>query len=144
VTAENKKKTLDTPQKGKRTKKPNAAASKTQTASKRSTAKTGEQARKQTQKTNKSTPKKQTRKKKAPTLPVKITCLGGLNEIGKNITLVEYEEDAFLIDCGMAFPESDMLGVDIVLPDFSHILKFLDIFFLINCNNRLPTPTFSL
>ncbi len=61
-----------------------------------------------------------------PAIPVKITCLGGLNEIGKNITLVEYENDAFLIDCGMAFPDSDMLGVDIVLPDFSHILKIKD------------------
>ncbi len=58
-----------------------------------------------------------------PSSPVKVICLGGLNEIGKNITVIEYENDAFLIDCGMAFPESDMLGVDIVLPDFSYILK---------------------
>ncbi len=66
------------------------------------------------------------KRKTAPEIPVKITCLGGLNEIGKNITLIEYENDAFLIDCGMAFPDSDMLGVDIVLPDFSHILKMKD------------------
>jgi len=72
-------------------------------------------------------PKRNYRKKaKAPALPVKITCLGGLNEIGKNITLIEYEQDAFLIDCGMAFPDSDMLGVDIVLPDFSYVLKIKD------------------
>lgn len=58
--------------------------------------------------------------------PVKITCLGGLNEIGKNITMIEYGNDAFLIDCGMAFPDSEMLGVDIVLPDFSHVLKNKD------------------
>ncbi len=71
--------------------------------------------------------RKQTRKKKTePAKPVKITCLGGLNEIGKNITLIEYENDAFLIDCGMAFPDSDMLGVDIVLPDFTHVLKNRD------------------
>ena len=63
---------------------------------------------------------------KKPAFPVKITCLGGLNEIGKNMTLIEYNEDAFLIDCGMAFPDSDMLGVDIVLPDFSHVLKMKD------------------
>ncbi len=70
------------------------------------------------------TPKRSGRKKTTtPSLPVKITCLGGLNEIGKNITLIEYGNDAFLIDCGMAFPDSDMLGVDIVLPDFSHVLK---------------------
>ncbi len=73
------------------------------------------------------TGKRNNRKKNtAPALPVKITCLGGLNEIGKNITLIEYGNDAFLIDCGMAFPDSDMLGVDIVLPDFSHILKNRD------------------
>ena len=60
------------------------------------------------------------------TPPVRLTFLGGLNEIGKNITLVEYETDALLIDCGMAFPDSDMLGVDIVLPDFTHVLKNQD------------------
>jgi len=77
--------------------------------------------------TAKKAPKRNYRKKTtAPAHPVKITCLGGLNEIGKNITLIEYENDAFLIDCGMAFPESDMLGVDIVLPDFTHILKNKD------------------
>ncbi len=58
--------------------------------------------------------------------PLLITPLGGLNEIGKNITLVEYDSDAFLIDCGMAFPDEDMLGVDIVLPDFTHILEIKD------------------
>ncbi len=73
------------------------------------------------------TSKRSGRKKTTtPSLPVKITCLGGLNEIGKNITLIEYGNDAFLIDCGMAFPDSDMLGVDIVLPDFSHVLKNRD------------------
>ncbi len=65
-------------------------------------------------------------KKKAPVLPVRITMLGGLNEIGKNITLFEYGNDAFLIDCGMAFPDEDLLGVDIVLPDFSHVEKNAD------------------
>ncbi len=77
---------------------------------------------------NKPSTKRNYSKKKPekPAIPVKITCLGGLNEIGKNITLIEYANDAFLIDCGMAFPESDMLGVDIVLPDFSHIAKIKD------------------
>ncbi len=65
-------------------------------------------------------------KKEPAGLPVKITPLGGLNEIGKNITLVEYGEDAFLIDCGMAFPDDDMLGVDIVLPDFTYVEKNKD------------------
>ncbi len=66
-----------------------------------------------------------TRKKKPeiPAVPVKLTMLGGLNEIGKNLTLFEYGNDAFIIDCGMAFPDEDLLGVDIVLPDFSHLEK---------------------
>ncbi len=61
-----------------------------------------------------------------PALPVHITMLGGLNEIGKNMTLFEYGNDAFLIDCGMAFPDEDLLGVDIVLPDFTHVEKCRD------------------
>ena len=55
--------------------------------------------------------------------PLKIISLGGLNEIGKNITAYEYENDIFLVDCGMAFPDDDMLGVDIVLPDFTYLEK---------------------
>ncbi len=61
-----------------------------------------------------------------PTHPVHITMLGGLNEIGKNMTLFEYGNDSFLIDCGMAFPDEDLLGVDIVLPDFTHVEKCRD------------------
>ena len=52
---------------------------------------------------------------------VKVTFLGGLNEIGKNITLFERDGDMFLLDCGMAFPDGDMLGVDLVIPDFTYI-----------------------
>lgn len=52
---------------------------------------------------------------------VKIAFLGGLNEIGKNITLIECENDIVIIDCGMAFPDGDMLGVDLVIPDFTYI-----------------------
>lgn len=52
---------------------------------------------------------------------VKIAFLGGLNEIGKNITLIECENDIIIVDCGMAFPDGDMLGVDLVIPDFSYI-----------------------
>lgn len=53
--------------------------------------------------------------------PLRITPLGGLNEIGKNMTCIEYGNDMFIIDCGLAFPEPDMLGVDIVLPDYSYV-----------------------
>ncbi|MBE6798436.1 MAG: ribonuclease J [Ruminococcaceae bacterium] len=58
--------------------------------------------------------------------PVKLTPLGGLGEIGKNITLYEYENDMFLVDCGMSFPDEEMPGIDIVIPDFSHIVKNVD------------------
>ena len=55
--------------------------------------------------------------------PVKIIPLGGLLEIGKNITVFEYENDIVIVDCGLAFPEDDMLGVDLVIPDISYLEK---------------------
>ncbi len=61
--------------------------------------------------------------KRLNTKPVKIGFLGGLNEIGKNITVYEYEDDILLVDCGLAFPDPDMLGVDLVIPDFSYLEK---------------------
>ena len=54
---------------------------------------------------------------------VKIIPLGGLDEIGKNMTLIEYENDIVIIDCGLAFPDNEMLGVDIVIPDFSYVVE---------------------
>ncbi len=57
---------------------------------------------------------------------VKVTFLGGLNEIGKNITLFECDGDMFLLDCGMAFPDGDMLGVDLVIPDFTYVERNKD------------------
>ncbi len=57
---------------------------------------------------------------------MKITFLGGLNEIGKNITLFECNDDMFLLDCGMAFPDGDMLGVDLVIPDFTYLERNKD------------------
>ena len=58
--------------------------------------------------------------------PVRISFLGGLNEIGKNMTLYEYDGDMFLVDCGLAFPESEMLGVDLVIPDFTYVQRNAD------------------
>lgn len=52
---------------------------------------------------------------------LKIIPLGGLGEIGKNMTAVEFGNDIIIIDCGMGFPDEDMYGVDIVLPDFSYL-----------------------
>lgn len=74
------------------------------------------------QKTN-SAPKQ---KKEIRKTPVKIIPLGGLNEIGKNMTVIECSNDIFIIDCGLAFPDSEMPGVDIVIPDFSYIEKNKD------------------
>ena len=59
-------------------------------------------------------------------LPLRIIPLGGLDEIGKNITLYEYGDDMFLVDCGMTFPDEETPGIDIVIPDFSYILKNKD------------------
>lgn len=54
---------------------------------------------------------------------LKVIPLGGLQEIGKNITVFEYEDDIIVIDCGLAFPEDDMLGIDMVIPDVSYLTK---------------------
>ena len=58
--------------------------------------------------------------------PVRIAFLGGLNEIGKNMTLFECMGDMVLLDCGMAFPDGDMLGVDLVIPDFTYVVENKD------------------
>ncbi|MDD5793224.1 ribonuclease J [Clostridium sp. HCP1S3_B4] len=54
---------------------------------------------------------------------IKIVPLGGLNEIGKNLTAIEYKEDIVVIDCGLKFPDEDMYGIDVVIPDVSYLLK---------------------
>ncbi len=54
---------------------------------------------------------------------LKIIPLGGLNEIGKNITVLEYGRDMIVVDCGLGFPEEDMYGVDLVIPDFTYLVK---------------------
>lgn len=54
---------------------------------------------------------------------LKIIPLGGLNEIGKNITVLEYGDDMIVVDCGLGFPEDDMYGVDLVIPDVTYLVK---------------------
>ena len=67
--------------------------------------------------------------KKATSLPpveqekVRISFLGGMNEIGKNMTLYEYKSDMFIVDCGLAFPTAELPGVDLVIPDFTHVIN---------------------
>ena len=54
---------------------------------------------------------------------LKIIPLGGLHEIGKNITVFEYENEIIVVDCGLSFPEDDMLGIDLVIPDITYLEK---------------------
>jgi ribonuclease J len=58
--------------------------------------------------------------------PVKITFLGGLGEIGRNCACIEVDDRIMLLDCGLMFPDLDMLGIDLVLPDFTYILDNAD------------------
>ena len=58
-----------------------------------------------------------------PTGKIRIASLGGLHEIGKNMTMIEYGDDIIVVDCGIAFPDEDMLGVDLVIPDVTYLEK---------------------
>ena len=57
---------------------------------------------------------------------LKIISLGGLNEIGKNMTVYEYGEDIIVVDVGMGFPDDDMYGIDVVIPDITYLIKNKD------------------
>ena len=61
-----------------------------------------------------------------PAIPMHICPLGGLGEVGKNITLYECQGDMILVDCGLVFPDADMFGVDLVIPDFTYVLENRD------------------
>ena len=65
-------------------------------------------------------------KKSLSKMPVRIAFLGGINEIGKNMTLFECGNDMILVDCGLSFPDADMPGVDLVIPDFTYVERNAD------------------
>ncbi len=65
-------------------------------------------------------------KKNAPKIPLKVISLGGLEEIGKNLTVFECEDDIIIVDCGMSFPDEEMPGIDLVIPDFTYLIKNRD------------------
>ena len=69
---------------------------------------------------------KKSNKKVIPAEPVKIAFLGGLNEVGKNIMMFQYKEDIILVDCGLAFPDEDTPGIDLIIPDFTYLQKNSD------------------
>lgn len=78
--------------------------------------------------TYKKTPKKSALQPPQEKERVRISFLGGINEIGKNITVYEYKNDMFIVDCGLAFPTAELPGVDLVIPDFTYIK---------NCRERI-------
>ncbi|HKK95602.1 MAG TPA: ribonuclease J, partial [Anaerovoracaceae bacterium] len=64
---------------------------------------------------------KNKRRRRPPKESFRIVPLGGLKEIGKNLTLLEYKEEILMIDCGFTFPEDEMFGVDVVIPDYTYL-----------------------
>ena len=134
-TQQNKKKMTKTTNKKSENAKKNKSVNQ---ANNRSESKKTSTSRKKTEKTQNKTQnktKKQTSKNNSlysrvtPPVsaePVKVSFLGGINEVGKNMTCYEYAKSMLIVDCGLAFPESDQLGVDFVIPDFTFVERNVD------------------
>lgn len=82
-------------------------------------AKTPSKTQKKTPRYSKITPPKRSQ-------PIKISFLGGINEVGKNMACYEYGKSMIIVDCGLAFPDSDQLGVDFLIPDFTYVERNAD------------------
>ena len=93
---------------------------------KKSQRKSEKTAKPETKKRQYSKSGKNSKDKKKASVPVRVIPLGGLEEIGKNITLYECGDDMILVDCGMAFPDDDLPGIDLVIPDFTYVIKNKD------------------
>lgn len=93
--------------------------SKSNTAVDKKESKTQAKSQKKTPRYSKITPPKKSQ-------PIKISFLGGINEVGKNMTCYEYGKSMIIVDCGLAFPESDQLGVDFLIPDFTYVERNAD------------------
>lgn len=102
-------------------KEKNQSAKKTQQKSLSKSKKAQESGTKKSSKPRNGSAKKYSKKKQET--PIRIAFLGGINEVGKNMTLYEYKDDMFIVDCGLAFPDTEMPGVDLVIPDFSYVEK---------------------
>ncbi|MEE1026203.1 MAG: ribonuclease J, partial [Acutalibacteraceae bacterium] len=119
------KKTVNSSQKSSASKKKNYSESvKQSNKNKNYSAKTSKKKYETSDNTAKNNRAKGGNRKK--TKPIKIIPLGGLGEIGKNITLYEYDGDMFLVDCGMTFPDEETPGIDIVIPDFTYVINNKD------------------
>ena len=75
---------------------------------------------------SKNTVKKSNKRTAEPKKSLKIIPLGGLDEIGKNCTVYEYDNEMIVVDCGLAFPDDEMLGIDLVIPDLTYLIKNKD------------------
>lgn len=135
-TQQNKKKSSKTAKKTKNTKQNIHTENKKSTDARKKNEKQSAKQTKQTKQTKKTNNKSSQNNKKSSlysrvtppvkTEPVKISFLGGINEVGKNMTCYEYAKSMLIVDCGLAFPESDQLGVDFVIPDFTFVERNAD------------------
>ena len=56
---------------------------------------------------------------------MKLSFLGGVGEVGKNLMVLEYNNEMLVVDCGLAFPSDDMPGIDVVIPDFTYLINYI-------------------